>query len=239
MHDLLNNNLQYILFLSAQLSMETCTACVEVQNYQHPFYLTGKQYNVLLDANNTARLTDFGFASLIGDIPEALTYLQWSSMQHGAVRWAAPEQVLSEQILDRTTKSDIWSFGCISLQESLLNMTSGPFLILSQVLSGKRPWSEVQGDICIGLLLTQGQKPRRPESLAIANQHWDLIQQCWSSVQDRPPADSIITSIEAFLIDSQFSTAPSSPMLASTPPAGHEGRPRFRFLCPLLIEAPH
>jgi len=110
--------------------MGTCTACVEVQIYQHPLYLTGKQNNILLDANNTARLTDFGYASLVGDIPEALTYLQMSTTQPGAMRWAAPEQVFPEGALDRTTKSDIWSFGCISLQESSLNMTSGPVFIL-------------------------------------------------------------------------------------------------------------
>jgi len=164
-----------------------------------PFYLTGKQNNVLLDADNTARLTDFGFASLVGDIPEALTYLQMSTIQPGAMRWAAPEHVLAENAFDMTTKSDIYSFGCIGLQESLLNMTTGPIFILSQALSGKQPWSEVRRDPQIVLLLGRGQKPGRPESRAIADQHWDFIQQCWSSAQDRPPTDSIITSIEMFL----------------------------------------
>ncbi|KAI9567214.1 WD40-repeat-containing domain protein [Boletus coccyginus] len=36
-------------------------------------------HNVLLDADYTARLADFGYASLVGNIPEALTYLQRST----------------------------------------------------------------------------------------------------------------------------------------------------------------
>ena len=67
------------------------------------------------------------------------------------------------------------------------------------MLSGKQPWSEAQGDAHIILLLAQGQKPRRPDSHAIADQHWNLIQQCWSSVKERPPADSIIIRIREFL----------------------------------------
>ncbi|KAI9571031.1 kinase-like domain-containing protein [Boletus coccyginus] len=164
----------------------------ERENYLHPFHLTMKQNNILLDADNTARLADFGYASLVGDIPEALTYLQRSTMQPGAMRWTAPEQVLSET-LDRTTK-----------RKSIEHDNWPPFLIPSQVLSGKQPWSEVQRDACIVLLHAQGQKPRRPEAHAIADQHWDLIQQCWSSVQERPPAESIIISIETFLSDLQF-----------------------------------
>ncbi|KAI9573268.1 kinase-like domain-containing protein [Boletus coccyginus] len=141
--------------------------------------------NILLDADNTACLTDFGYASLVGDIPEALDYLQWSTAQPGAMLWAAPEDVLPGNTFGRTTKSDIYSFGCIGLQ----------------VLSGKQPWSEVQPRtvVSIALLLAQGQKPRRPDSHAIADQHWDLIQQCWLSAQERPSTDSIITTIEMFL----------------------------------------
>ncbi|KIJ10531.1 hypothetical protein PAXINDRAFT_16449 [Paxillus involutus ATCC 200175] len=50
-------------------------------------------YNVLIDETNRARLADFGSSSIIGDLPEALTYLQWSTPCAGTVRWAAPEQL--------------------------------------------------------------------------------------------------------------------------------------------------
>ena len=71
---------------------------------------------MLLDADYTARLADFGYASLVGNIPEALTYLQRSTARPGALRWIAPEQVNSEDMFKPTTKTDIYSFGCVALQ---------------------------------------------------------------------------------------------------------------------------
>ena len=74
---------------------------------------------MLLDGNYTACLTDFGYASLLGNVPEAFNYLQKSTMQLGALRWIAPEQLdESEETSSWTAKSDIYSFGCVALQES-------------------------------------------------------------------------------------------------------------------------
>ena len=78
---------------------------------------------MLLDANYTARLADFGYASLIGNIPEALAYLQRSTARPGALRWIAPEQVDPAKELNRTTKSDVYSFGCVALQAGSLDET--------------------------------------------------------------------------------------------------------------------
>ncbi|KAF8554915.1 hypothetical protein OG21DRAFT_1411649, partial [Imleria badia] len=77
-----------------------------------------RQNNVLLDADYTARLADFGYASLVGNIPEALTYLRRSTIRPGALRWTAPKQIALEDTfnLNRTTKSNIYSFGCVALQ---------------------------------------------------------------------------------------------------------------------------
>lgn len=77
-----------------------------------------RQNNVLVDADCAARLADFGYASLVGSIPEALAYLQRSTARPGALRWIAPEQIDLEETFTRTTKSDIYSFGCVGLQES-------------------------------------------------------------------------------------------------------------------------
>ncbi|KAG6382175.1 WD40-repeat-containing domain protein [Boletus reticuloceps] len=81
--------------------------------------------NVLLDADYTARLADFGYASLVGNFPEALTYLQRSTVRPGALRWIAPEQIESEETFNRTPKSDIYSFSCIALQASFLGTIVG------------------------------------------------------------------------------------------------------------------
>ena len=83
------------------------------------YFSDRKQNNVLLDADYTARLADFGYASLVGNIPEALTYLQRSTARPGALRWIAPEQIDPEETFNRTTNTDIYSFGCVALQASL------------------------------------------------------------------------------------------------------------------------
>ncbi|KAF8141174.1 kinase-like domain-containing protein [Boletus edulis] len=155
--------------------------------------------NVLLDADYTAHLTDFGYASLVGNIPEALIYLRRSTTRPGALRWTAPEQIVLEDTFSRTTKSDIYTFGCVGLQESSLSATARLILIFLQVLSGKQPWSEVREDAAVVLRLARGYKPARPESRPVDNMHWELIEKCWSSIQERPDAEAITASIRRFL----------------------------------------
>jgi len=170
---------------------------------------------VLLDADYTARLADFGYASLVGNIPEAFAYLQRSTARPGALRWIAPEQVDPEKTFNRTTKTDIYSFGCVALQgSSLTNADTMPMLISLQVLSGKQPWSEVREDVAVVLCLAKGHKPGRPESRTLNDSHWDLIQACWSAIEERPVVGAIIPAIKQFL-----SHCPQSPPLSDLLPA--------------------
>ncbi|KAN0092693.1 Protein kinase-like domain containing protein, partial [Tylopilus felleus] len=140
--------------------------------------------NVLLDEKYNARLTDFGYASLVGETPEALAYLQASTLRSGTLRWAAPECILfnSEEEFRCTTKSDIYSFGNLSLQ----------------VLSGKRPWAEFRRDEAIILELAKGHRPRRPQSHPIEDQHWTFVEHCWSPVEERPSAAHLVSSTQDF-----------------------------------------
>ncbi|KAG9312311.1 kinase-like domain-containing protein [Chiua virens] len=141
--------------------------------------------NVLIDADYTARLTDFGFTSIVEKIPEAVTYLQVSTARPGVLRFIAPEQVQSEKTFNRKTESDIFSYGCVALQ----------------VLSGKQPWSEVIEDVAIVLCLAKGHRPGRPQSRIIEEPHWNLIQVCWLSIMERPSAKVIVSDIQRFLHD--------------------------------------
>ena len=68
-----------------------------------------------------------------------------------------------------------------------------------QVLSGKKPWSEIEKDSNVVLCVAQGCKPCRPETREIDDHYWDFIQRCWSSVQERPSATEVITCIQQFL----------------------------------------
>jgi len=139
--------------------------------------------NILVDRDYTARLVDFGYASLVGNIPQALQYLQMSTTRPGALRWAAPEQINSEDEFKGTTKSDVYSFGCVALQ----------------VLSGKVPWSEVREDMAIAFRLMKGHKPSRPTSPQMNDLHWNLIQDCWSHISQRPDVQMVILGIQRFL----------------------------------------
>ncbi|KAF9237149.1 kinase-like domain-containing protein [Melanogaster broomeanus] len=143
--------------------------------------------NVLLDANFNARLADFGYASLIGETPEALAYLQMSTMRPGTLRWAAPEQISqdTEETVQPTTKSDIYSFGNIALQASPYTPHSGSALI--------------RRDAAVILLLSQGQKPIRPQSRPIDDRYWEFIERCWENIQERPPANDIVFALQQFL----------------------------------------
>ncbi|KAF8123322.1 kinase-like domain-containing protein [Boletus edulis] len=141
--------------------------------------------NVLLDDDYNARLTDFGYASMIGDIPETSLYLQMTTMKPGTLRWAAPEHFLAdvEQTMQPTTQSDIYSFGNLGLF----------------VLSGKHPWSEIQRETAIIIQLLRGVTPKRPSSRPIEDRHWELIERCWAPVGDRPAATDVVSSVQQFL----------------------------------------
>lgn len=83
---------------------------------------------MLLDHNYNARLTDFGYASMIGDIPEALRYIQMTTMKPGTIRWAAPEHfAVDAEMTHPTTKSDMYSFGNLGLLASAPSRTTCVF----------------------------------------------------------------------------------------------------------------
>ncbi|KAF9242604.1 hypothetical protein BU15DRAFT_8517, partial [Melanogaster broomeanus] len=60
------------------------------------------------------------------------------------------------------------------------------------MFSGKQPWSEVRADATVILLLSQGQKPSRPQSRPIDDRYWEFIERCWGNIQERPPANDIV-----------------------------------------------
>ncbi|KAF8119557.1 kinase-like domain-containing protein [Boletus edulis] len=158
--------------------------------------------NVLLDADYTPRLTDFGYSTSVGATSEAVAYLRRSAMKSQSLRWIPPEQVLcdSRERFQRTTKSDVYSFGSIALHACPHGTNVGRFLIHLQVLSGKQPWSEIDQDASVVLCLARGGKPGRPKSRPMDDEHWELINTCWSPMQEhRPTSKCIVSTIKLFL----------------------------------------
>ena len=67
------------------------------------------------------------------------------------------------------------------------------------MLSGKSPWSEVHQDNVVMVQLFQGHKPARPKSRPIQDAYWSLIEHCWSSPDQRPLAEDVVSSLQDFL----------------------------------------
>ena len=168
----------------------------------------------------------------MGNIPEALTYLQRSTTGPGALRWSAPEQFDPNWTFG-TTKTDVYSFGCVALEGSSLCSYAGLVLTSLQVFSGKRPWSEVVADTAVTLCLVKGRKPGRPDSRTLNDLHWNFIQDCWSSMEERPTVEAIIPTIRQFL-----SSCPRSPPLCDLLPSWSGQADLLAESSPFLSHAP-
>lgn len=176
--------------------------------------LTGS--NVLILWDMTACIADFGLSSMLGDLQTGTTYLAATAMHPGAVRWTAPELLLSDDF-QPTTLSDIYSLGSIMLQ----------------VLSGKVPWHEIKREVIIIREIQQGNAPRRPSQSALVAELWPFIRRCWSlSPHERPTAGTaleFIRHIRLQLHPIPIDVAPSTaPHLTNSP--GPSKRPRLKII---------
>lgn len=135
--------------------------------------------NILIDNGGHARLIDFGLSTITKPLL-GQSHLAATSIRPGAIRYAAPELVLSDDVRDME-KTDIYSFGCVMLQ----------------TLSGRLPWSEIRSerpDFRIVVMISEGRKPQRPDGHPeIMNCDWNFIQKCLQSEPElRPSAEKVL-----------------------------------------------
>jgi serine/threonine protein kinase len=138
--------------------------------------------NILIDKGGHARLIDFGLSTITRPLL-GHSHLAATSRRPGAIRYAAPELVLSDDVydLDSVEKADIYSFGCVMLE----------------VLSGRPPWSEIispRVEYRIVVMITEGHRPQRPDGHPnIMDSDWNFIQKCLQSGPElRPSADQVL-----------------------------------------------
>ncbi|OJA15855.1 hypothetical protein AZE42_11214 [Rhizopogon vesiculosus] len=134
--------------------------------------------NILIDKGGNARLIDFGLSSFIRPLL-GQSNLVITSIRPGAIRYAAPELVTSDDVRDLPLeKVDIYSFGCVMLQ----------------ILSGRLPWSEIRSEPPIIISISQGRGPRRPDGHpSILDSDWNFIQKCLRhGPKLRPSADEVL-----------------------------------------------
>ncbi|KAG2122940.1 kinase-like domain-containing protein [Suillus clintonianus] len=151
--------------------------------------------NILIDEGGHARLIDFGLSTIVRPLL-GQSHLAATTIRRGAIRYAAPELVLSDDVheLGPLEKTDIYSFGCVMLQ----------------VLSGRHPWSEIKSEVLemrIAFMIIEGRGPQRPDgNPAIMDLDWDFIQKCLQfEPKFRPSADEV----HDFVVDRCFSLGPS------------------------------
>ena len=81
--------------------------------------LTNQQGNVLIDGNGKACLSDFGFCHVLGGIHGGSSLASRTCFP-GTYQWAAPELLVRADEVKASTQSDIFSFGCLMLQVSVI-----------------------------------------------------------------------------------------------------------------------
>ncbi|KAJ4480939.1 hypothetical protein J3R30DRAFT_3287727 [Lentinula aciculospora] len=157
--------------------------------------LTGS--NILIDDNKHACLCDFGLSSIVNEYQNVSSTRSTIS---GAIRWAdatlfmaqATQSVIGEDSDKRqqltlmlTTKSDIYSFGSVTLE----------------ILSGRIPYHYIRGDAQVIFEMAQGRKPRRPNASFVTDSQWHFIEsKCWHDVPDlRPSAEEVVNTMRVLL----------------------------------------
>ncbi|KZV83747.1 kinase-like protein [Exidia glandulosa HHB12029] len=135
-----------------------------------------KGANVLVSADKTARLCDFGFSWILAG--DALSFSDPSSTLKGTVRWMAPELV--DDDAKHTKESDIWAYGCLILE----------------VQGECRPYYNKTNDLAVYVALGRKLQPSRPQTLH-SDAVWALVLSCCTlDAPHRPRADQLLVHCE-------------------------------------------
>ncbi|KAF8841066.1 kinase-like protein [Paxillus ammoniavirescens] len=141
--------------------------------------LTGS--NILLDQHGRIRIADFGLAFVFIESDQSMSIPSHVC----APRWAASELFVhpdrESSRLIPTTKSDIYSFGCV----------------MWQVLSGQIPFPHIFKSTHVIILKFEGKDPLDERPAGLAAEHWEFLQSSWSKqAEARPSADEAFAFVE-------------------------------------------
>ncbi|KAG2134519.1 kinase-like domain-containing protein [Suillus clintonianus] len=133
--------------------------------------------NVLVAADGSPRLADFGVSNIMVESNPAFSY------QTGAVRWAAPELIVlpeGQTVQFATKSSDIYALGCIMLQ----------------VLYGKLPYWWIKTALQVIALKFNYQEPI-DNTVQIQAHHLHFMRRCWSTkTESRPSVEDVLDFLE-------------------------------------------
>ncbi|KZP30796.1 kinase-like protein [Athelia psychrophila] len=155
--------------------------------------------NVLINDEGSACITDFGLSIIQAEF-QGTSFI--TSTVGGAIRFRAQE-LLPTADTDLTAKfkalltfqCDVYSLGNVFLE----------------VLSGLRPYYNIDKDICVFLTRVRGDLPGRPTNdiNALKDEYWELMKRCWVEPASRPSAKQLHDALRRLLPYDLFAAAPS------------------------------
>ncbi|KLO15208.1 kinase-like protein [Schizopora paradoxa] len=133
--------------------------------------------NILVNDSFEAVLSDFGLSR----IDSTLLSVSTSSIEHGCLRWQAPELVFADMPRP-CTATDIYALGMTGLE----------------LLTEKPPFASNATDPAVVMDLYHGRRPTRPtttelpEGMEISDDIWRCLETCWSKDADARPSATYI-----------------------------------------------
>jgi serine/threonine protein kinase len=152
------------------------------------------QSNILVDSSGHARLTDFGFASVVLELGSVLG----TNAPEYTSRWAAPE-VLRSGDVGNTQEADVFAFGMVVVEVSPCISSVGceeiaDGVTLSKVFTGKSPFSEFTATVAASKI-KDGERPDRPQDPDLTDSVWDMTRTCWCHDPAHRPTISKVVEI--------------------------------------------
>ncbi|KAK1216375.1 Rho guanine nucleotide exchange factor [Marasmius sp. AFHP31] len=148
--------------------------------YLHSLKITHgdlKGYNVLIDHDQTARITDFGLSRVVDN--ENLAGLSNMSGRQGPIRWLAPELLKSGRKSAISLKSDVYAFGCVCYE----------------IYAKRIPFEGTEDFGIMHAVVIQNKRPQPPQNMG--DKMRNLMESCWLADPDsRPDAAKIVAQID-------------------------------------------
>ncbi|KDN36900.1 hypothetical protein RSAG8_10519, partial [Rhizoctonia solani AG-8 WAC10335] len=139
--------------------------------------------NVVIAADGTARLVDFGLAKLTEETLKFST----TSTQRGTTRWM-PHELMNpaeESKAVTTFASDIYALGMTFLE----------------IYTGNPPFMEMRNDFQVMFAVIGGKLPQRPSSESasqLTDRMWKLMTWCWArDSKARPNATTVVAMVQS------------------------------------------
>ncbi|KAJ8079062.1 Rho guanine nucleotide exchange factor [Marasmius tenuissimus] len=142
-----------------------------------------KGHNVLIGADQTARITDFGLSRVV-DSQRLRGLSNMSGRQVGATRWLAPELLKAGRRSAMSQESDVYAFGCVCYE----------------IYAKQIPFEDVEEYGLYHIVVVENQHPEPPPQTPVGMRR--LMTDCWrTDPGSRPKATSIVKEIDGMQTD--------------------------------------